>query len=152
MSYDFTEHHKRKLVSWVENHHLAPEVFITFDLKTRDVEEFESKMRRLLVKTSKYSKSHIGAVGGYERSPDRIHGHLVVLTETGKNSLKKGFLDQRWSIGKTDERYFDSSEKTSAKLATFYALNHELQVQFRDFCPNPRKCCSDFCAHSRKKR
>jgi len=143
MNSDFREKHRQELVWWVENHHLDPEVFVTFSWKGTNEGKFFSMMTSMLIKTSKYSKSHIAALGGYEKSSDHIHGHLVIL---GENRLKKGFLKERWDHGKCHERFFDSSCKESVRNACFYGLNHPEIVMFADFCPRPKTCSVPGCS------
>ena len=149
MSIDFSEHYKRNLVQWVENHDLEPEVFVTFSTKKTNEAEFLRNVNLMLMKSSKYSKSHIGAVGGYEISSDHMHGHLVIL---GENKLKNGFLRERWTHGTVHECFFRSRANSSPNSASFYAINHPEIIQFRDYCPDPHRCHSQVCIHGRKNK
>ena len=143
MNNEFREQHKQDLVWWANNHYLDAEVFITFSWKGTNELKFQRKMTSMLMKSSKYSKSHIAALGGYEKSADHLHGHLVIL---GQNQLKKGFLEERWTHGKCHERWFDSNDKTAVKNASFYGLNHPEILTFTAFCPCGSKCQSPGCS------
>lgn len=151
MEASYSEKQKQAVVNWVLGHQLKAEAFVTLSTRVRNEANFLKKIKRMLLKSSYYSKSHIAAVGGYERSIDHIHGHLVILTEGEEKRLKDGFLSNRWSVGTWHTSSLYSSDKDSLKRACFYALNHPEQLSFADFCPYPKKCASEWCLH-RKKR
>ena len=109
-------------------------------------EEIKTNFKRLLMRLRKYSGGHMSAYfrGFWNKGGSDLH--LIIFAEKG---IKPGFVKERWTHGKVvpqSERVFAKGDDYEVRNTAFYAMRkHPDDFWFLHFCPNPRKCSSDFC-------
>lgn len=146
--------HKDSLIFWMQNYPIKPQCFATLTTKKRNEDVFRREVIRFLMKTSRYSKGHLTALGGMDKDANNIHCHLVILAE---KPLKNGFVSERWKQGVSHLSFFASGDETLPNgessnpiNAAHYALNHSMHMQYAEFCPNPKTCREPVCFHRMK--
>ena len=139
------EFHKRLMVNVVQHYGLEPITYATVGHALNvSYETAVKNIKRFIWRVGKHSGLHVAAMCGLGITPIHQHAHLVMLAE---KSISKEFLAKRWKHGTYHERNYDLTGKEGVKLSGFYALNHEFNEFFTEYCPNPKKCEKPLCIH-----
>ena len=99
----------------------------------------EKRVASFLLRSSRYSKSHITALAGYEVTSGHTHAHAAIFSD---RKIDEELLGKRWKWGQ--KPYFshdgDLNDISVLNKATHYIFDHDEANYYHQFCPNPKSC------------